>query len=296
MHDYFAGSAWSKTYGKKALPILVNLAENHKSTSYTELAIMMLKDRKYAHPLMSALGRLGHALESLNAAEPKKFGKIPPIQLLVCNESTGRPGNLALNFLGLKKSETDKMSKALLDTVVLRAHQSVFAYQHWQYVLKALGLKPATLELPSPETLLPKIGELEGHPKGEGEEHEKLKLYLARNPRVIGIEWVGNGDTERLLLSGDRLDISFRDDERWIAVEVKSKNSPIADLVRGIFQCIKYKVTLTSQLRYEALEGRVHLKRIVPRVILACGGSLPSDLLAFAKSQDVEVRSAVSMS
>ena len=165
MHDYFAGSAWSKTYGKKALPILVNLAENHKSTSYTELAIVMLKDRKYAHPLMSALGRLGQALESLNAAEPKKFGKIPPIQLLVCNESTGRPGNLALNFLGLKKSETDKMSKALLDTVVLRAHQSVFAYQHWQYVLKALGLKPATLELPPPETLLPKIAELEGQPK-----------------------------------------------------------------------------------------------------------------------------------
>ena len=79
-------------------------------------------------------------------------------------------------------------------------------------------------------------------------------------------------------------------------MEVKGKNSPIADLVRGIFQCIKYKVTLASQLRYEALKGRVHLKRIVPRVVLACGGSLPSDLLAFAKSQDVEVRSAVSMS
>jgi hypothetical protein len=79
-------------------------------------------------------------------------------------------------------------------------------------------------------------------------------------------------------------------------VEVKGKNSPIADLVRGIFQCIKYKVILASQLRYEALEGRVHLKRIVPRVILACGGSLPSNLLPFAKSQDVEVRSAVSMS
>ena len=295
MHDYFAGSAWSKTYGKKALPILVNLAENHKSTTYTDLAMMMLRDRKYAHPLMSALGRLGCALESLNAAEPKKFGKIPPIQLLVCNESTGRPGNLALNFLGFKKSETDKMSKALLDTVVLRAHQSVFAYQHWQYVLKALGLKPATLELPPPETLLPKIGELEGHPKGEGEEHEKLKLYLARNPQVIGIEWEGHGDIERLLLSGDRLDISFRDDERWIAVEVKGKNSPVADMVRGIFQCIKYKVTLESQLRYEALEGRVHLNRIFPRVILACGGSLPSDLLVFAKSQDVEVRSGVSV-
>jgi hypothetical protein len=293
MRDYFAGSAWSKTYGMRALPILVNLAENHKSTTYTDLAMMILRDRKYAHPLMSALGRLGHALESLSAAEPKEFGKIPPIQLLVCNESTGRPGNLALNFLGLKKSEADKMSKALLDTVVLRAHQRVFAYQHWQHVLKAFGLKPVTLELPAPETLLPKIGELEGLPKGEGAEHKELKLYLARNPHVIGIEWAGHGDTERLLLSGDRLDISFRDDESWIAVEVKGENSPVADLVRGIFQCIKYKVILESQLRYEALEGQVHLKQIIPRVLLACGGTLPSNLRAFAKSQDVEVWSDV---
>ena len=154
----------------------------------------------------------------------------------------------------------------------------------------------STLELPAPETLLPKIGELEGLPKGEGAEHQKLKLYLARNPHVIGIEWPGHGDTERLLLSGDRLDISFRDHGRWIAVEVKGKNSPVADLVRGIFQCIKYKVILESQLRYETFEGRVHLKRITARVILACGGSLPSDLLAFASSQDVEVISGISMS
>jgi hypothetical protein len=59
MRDYFAGSVWSKTFAKKALPILVNLAEDGKSTTYTELAIVMLNDKKYAHPLMSAPGRLG---------------------------------------------------------------------------------------------------------------------------------------------------------------------------------------------------------------------------------------------
>jgi hypothetical protein len=231
----------------------------------------------------------------LNAAEPKKFGKIPPIQLLVCNETTGRPGNLGLNFLGYKKSETDKMSKALLDTIVLRAHRTVFEYPHWQLVLRALGLKPVTLNLPAPETILPKIGELEQHPTGEGDEHEKLKLFLAENPKTIGIQWNGNCDIERLLLSGDRLDISFRNDKKWIAVEVKGKHSPIADLVRGIFQCLKYKVILAAQLRYEALEGKVHLHRTTPRVILACGAPLPTELLAFAKSIDVEIRAGISV-
>ena len=38
MSDYFAGSDWSQTYAKKALPVLVNLAESHRATTYTELA------------------------------------------------------------------------------------------------------------------------------------------------------------------------------------------------------------------------------------------------------------------
>ncbi len=295
MRDYFEGSDWAKTYAEKALPALVNLAESGRATTYAELAKMLLGDKKYAQPLMNPLGRLGHALESLSAAEPKKFGGIPPIQLLVCNKGTGRPGNLALNFLGIKKSEADKMSKALLDTIVLRAHQSIFEYPRWQHVLRALALKPVTLKLPPPETILPKIGELERRSTGEGEEHERLKLFLAQNPKTIGIQWKGDGDTERLLLSGDRLDISFRNDQKWIAVEVKGNHSPIADLVRGIFQCVKYKVILAAQLRYEALEGKVQLQRTIPRVILACGAPLPSELLIFAKSLDVEVRSGISV-
>jgi hypothetical protein len=295
MSDYFAGSDWSQTYAKKALPVLVSLAESHRATTYTELAKILLGDKRYGHPLMSALGRLGRALESLNEAEPKKYGKIPPIELLVCNQRTGRPGNLGLNFLGYKKSEIDKMSEALLDTIISRAHQNIFEYPRWQHVLKAFGLKPVTLKLPAPESILPKIWELEQHATGEGEEHERLKLFLAQNPKIIGIQWKSGGDIERVLLSGDRLDISFRDDERWIAVEVKGKHSPLADLVRGIFQCVKYKVILAAQLRYEALGGKVHLQRTIPRVVLACGAPLPTELLTFAKSVDVEVRSGISV-
>ena len=187
------------------------------------------------------------------------------------------------------------MSKALLDTIVWRAHQNIFEYPRWQHVLKAFGLEPVTLKLPAPESILPKIRELERHTTGEGEEHERLKLFLAQNPKRIGIQWKSGGDVERLLLSGDRLDISFRDDERWIAVEVKGKHSPLADLVRGIFQCVKYKVILAAHLRYEALGGKAHLQRTIPRVVLACGAPLPTELLTFAKSIDVEVRSGISV-
>ena len=50
MSDYFAGSAWSETYAKKALPVLVSLAESHRATTYTELAKILLETRSMGIP------------------------------------------------------------------------------------------------------------------------------------------------------------------------------------------------------------------------------------------------------
>ena len=253
MKDYFPGSRWSSEYAKKAMPALVNFAESRRFAesqrrlTYTDLAELLLGDKKFAYPLMAALGRLGEALKSLSKAEAKKFGKIPPIQLLVCGKRTDRPGNLSLGWLGIRKSLADRMSEQELDSVVRVAHQSVFSYTRWQEVLKALDLQPITLKLPELGKLLSDIQEIERRSKGEGDEHKRLKSFLAKNPWEIGIQWKGVGETEQALLSGDRIDISFRDNYRWIAVEVKPKRSPPADLVRGIFQCIKYRAVLAAQ-------------------------------------------------
>jgi hypothetical protein len=294
MSAYFTGSAWSQTYAKKTMPVLVNFAERHGSVTYKRLA-GLLGNEKNAHPLMSALGRLGDALNSLSAKESKKFAEIPPIQLLVCNQETGRPGNLALEFLGFKRTQTAKMSKQQLDSLVLAAHQRIFSFERWHDVLKALGLKPLELSLPATASVLPKIQEIDRRSTGEGEEHRRLKLFLARNPKRIGIQWNGIGDMEHLLLSGDRLDISFKNHGTWIAVEVKGKQSPEADLIKGIFQCVKYKAVLTAQLRYEVLGGGEYTGHGIPRVLLACGAVLPVGLRKLAESLDVEVKSGISV-
>jgi len=293
MSDYFVGSEWANAYAKRALPVLINFAESGRPTTYTELAIILLGQEKYAHPLMSALGRLGYALEALSDAKLKKFDNIPPIQLLVCNQKTRRPGNLALNFLGFKKTETDRMSKQKLDSLVLAAHHKIFAYERWHDVLTALDLKPVTLKLPAHENVLSEIRRNERRASGEGEEHEKLKSFLAQNPKKIGIQWEDRGDTEKFLLSGDRLDISFRGERTWIAVEVKPKQAPTSDLIRGIFQCVKYRAVLAAQLRYESLEGSHYVPANGQRVILACGAFLSKELRALADSLNVEVREGI---
>jgi len=51
MRDYFEGSNWSKIHAKKALPVLVNFAESGRATTYTELAKILLGDRKISAEL-----------------------------------------------------------------------------------------------------------------------------------------------------------------------------------------------------------------------------------------------------
>ncbi len=96
-------------------------------------------------------------------------------------------------------------------------------------------------------------------------------------------------------LSGDRLDVSFRDNGTWIAVEVKPQRSPVADLIRGTFQCVKYKAILAAQLRYESFESGNHATQIMPNVILACGALLSDPLRALAEALGVEVKSGIAV-
>lgn len=290
--SYFSGSTWARETARKALPVLVRFAEARRRTTYTELAEILFNDKKYAFPLKDGLGRLRRSLDALAGAEPRKFGKIPHIQLIVCNQRTGRPGNLSLGSLGVRKSVADSMEKRELNLLVGRACQEVFDYPRWHEVLRALGISPTSINLPPPERLLPKIREIEGR-SGEGAEHKRLKLFLAENPRKVGIRWRGRGDVEVLVLSGDKLDVSFRNKKEWIALEVKGKNSPELDLIRGIFQCVKYRATMAAQLRYEAATIGSHVELGGAKAMLACGCTVPRELREFAASLDVEIKSGL---
>jgi len=294
MSDYFTGPKWSVTYARKAMPVLVSLAERHRTTTYKDLAGRLLNER-YAQPLKDALGTLGRALVALSKKGSGRIGTIPPIQLLVCSRGTGRPGNAGLGFLGFTPAQTSGMSKQQLDSLVLAAHQRIFSFGRWQEVLNALGLKPLALKLPAADSLLPMIEEIERRSAGEGEDHRRLKLFLAQNPKRIGVPCKDAGDTEHLLLSGDRVDISFRSRRAWVAVEVRGKGSPEPDLMRGIFQCVKYRAVLAAQIRYEALEGGEYAGQRISRVLLACAAALPEQLRKLAESLDVEVKSGISV-
>ena len=77
---------------------------------------------------------------------------------------------------------------------------------------------------------------------GEGKYHKSLRLWVKDNPDKVRRSYVGaRTDTEFHLDSGDRIDVVYHLENRTIVLEVKSRISNDVDLLRGVYQCIKYR-------------------------------------------------------
>jgi len=74
------------------------------------------------------------------------------------------------------------------------------------------------------------------------------------------------------------LDVFFELPEQWVCVEVKGKQSPKQDILRGIFQCVKYKAVLEARCHYQQNGGK--LPRV--RVVLVLGSGLPQQTEALS--------------
>ena len=91
---------------------------------------------------------------------------------------------------------------------------------------------------------------------GEGDSHKELKEYIFNNPHVIGIKEYTEKEKEHILLSADRIDVWFKlSDGACVAVEIKSHISSEADVLRGIFQCVKYKAIMDAEDKAHQIEA-----------------------------------------
>jgi hypothetical protein len=165
-------------------------------------------------------------------------------------------------------------------SVIKAELQQVYAYPYWQEVLKCLRLPPVGVSA---------IQYIDNKPNafggGEGLAHLALKEYVAMNPALVGLgSKVGVGETEVPLLSGDTLDVSFRTENEWVAAEVKSHVSDVADIQRGLFQCIKYSAVMRAQALAEA--RNIDVRAVL---VLVLGAVLPQNLLSLRNMLAIEV-------
>jgi hypothetical protein len=263
---------------RRALPLLVRQAEAGQTLCYSDLADEM--EMPNARNLNFVLGSVGETLEQLSKEWPQR---IPPIQCLVVNKTTKLPGN-GIGWFLVDKVSYAKLALAQKRQVVKAELSHVFAYPHWRRVLAALKLQPVVQEYGQ---LLAGAAAFRGG--GEGEDHRRLKEYVALHPQIVGLAASApSGQTEVGLPSGDSLDVSFREGDVWVAAEVKSALSPVADIVRGLYQCVKYRAVMEAALAAQSLVGH-------PRAVLVLQSKFPATLVPLRNTLGVEVVEEVSL-
>jgi len=251
---YLAGEKLYQERARAALPLLVRQASQSATVYYSDLAaeLGMANERN----LNYVLGYVGGAVESL-AKDWKET--IPPIQCLVINKRDRMPGE-GIGWFITRKGDFRKLPRKEQRRLVKLELEKVFAYRGWSSVLQAFGLAPAKADYSHAAAKARSMGATTESRAasfgggGESPEHRKLKLFVAKHPEIVGLPGsIGPGKTEEPLQSGDVLDVFFRHGHDIIAVEVKSALSGEADIVRGMYQCVKYRAVLEAQQAAEGL-------------------------------------------
>lgn len=199
----------------------------------------------YYSDLSAAVGhktnQIGNVMENVQniIVELRKTLKsdIPTLNCLVQNKHTNLPSD-GFDYVIKNYSKLSSESKR---GEVRNLNYQAHIYD-WTRVLKTLGLKPAEI-IPTERIEEIKHSYFGG---GEGKEHKALKEYIHHHPERIGVKGVKFSETEHDLLSGDRLDVFFDCKSIHYAIEVKPKTSPEGDIIRGVFQCVKYKAVMDA--------------------------------------------------
>jgi len=261
---------------RQALPILVRQALSRKPIFYAALAAEL--GMPNPRNLNYVLGSIGTTLNEL-ASDPE-LGEIPHIQSLVINQQRRLPGEGFEGFLAQRMKEYQKLSLAEKRAYLDAYWHEVYAYPYWRDVLEACNLAPATNDAAS-IVAEAKTGKSGGG--GEGEDHRRLKEYVAANPSIVGLPSnLSPGTTEAPLPSGDKIDVLFDGQKRLVAVEVKSKISNEVDLARGLFQCVKYRAVMEAERGFKGARYSIE-------AMLVVGKQFPESLCSLQNSLAVQV-------
>jgi hypothetical protein len=194
-------------------------------------------------------GRVGDICEALSADLGEQ---VPLLNAIIVNQSSRLPsdgvdGYLA-RFLGFNRKKIERLSQEERDAFARQAIEAVFNYDGWPKVCEQLGLRIPVIksrEVPKSASKLPDPKKFGSGP--ESPAHEALKLWALANPKAFAAYGVfKQGTPEATLSSGDRLDVYFKNDTMQLAVEVKCLQSPVDEIKRGVFQCVKYRAVLRA--------------------------------------------------
>jgi hypothetical protein len=263
-----------KTRARDALPLLVRHAKAARPAIYSDLAAEL--GMPNPRNLNYVLGEVGNSLQALS----KEWGTtVPPIQFLVHKKGKGAPGEgikgFSKEFRGYAKMPP-RQKRLLIQPLLAR----IYSFGRWDEVLQHFGL-PAAPQVATAVSLK-RASSFRGG-EGESETHRRLKEFVAKNPRCVERNLRPlSTEIEFEFPSKDKVDVLFTCRTRRLAVEVKAVNSPHDDILRGLFQCVKYQAVGRAMMAVLGIDTEVD-------AVLVLEDSLPPDLLGVKSILGVRV-------
>ncbi|WNO53164.1 hypothetical protein [Stakelama saccharophila] len=198
----------------------------------------------------------GTMIDKLLRADPSA----PLLNALLVEQDTELPSDGAGWYLAnrfdeplLRRDNAKNLYRKLWRRTFDRAAGEVYSTprERWQSLFQAAYGEPLNAEAIRQQRKQRKAGTEEDGIRygrnGEGPNHEALRLWVCENPSSIRRKFRSAvAETEVVLDSADRVDAVFRLPEEVVAIEVKSRDSNLIDLRRGVFQCIKYRAVLDA--------------------------------------------------
>lgn len=235
----------------RAMLPLIRLALQGKTITYLGLKKIVepAESNSWALHYRYVAGRVGDICEALS----KDLGEqVPLLNSIIVKRGTDLPSHGVDSYLarslGFSAQRIKRLPRDERDAHAHQAIQNVFSYDGWPKVCRQLGLRVPILRRRRLAESAPKIPDPKKFTRGpESAAHRALKRWVMLNPKAFTDYGVfGPGLKEASLSSGDRLDVHFRNETMQLAVEVKSVQSPLDEIKRGVFQCIKYRSVLRA--------------------------------------------------
>ena len=206
---------------------------------------------------------------------------IPPIQFMVVKKGLRIPGDAVGWAARGEASRYASLSRREKRLLAEQMAARIAAFPRWLDFLAVLGLEPLQPIVPSG------YGFSAG--RGEGEAHKLLKELIAERPELVGFTARARSvAVEHHLPSGDSVDVLITGVDRRLGVEVKAAGVPEAEVLRGLFQCVKYRALLEAQ---SAISDQLE-----NRSVLALGGAFPPGLTPIRNALGVEVYDELAIS
>lgn len=194
-----------------------------------------------------AVGAVGFAIQELG----EQWGeKIPPLNLIVVQADTQLPGHGADEVAHYYFDDGGAGMAANREAYIQAAMAAVFDYgPNWDRVAQALGVDVLDTAHANPDEGNPiELPAIPTAYRPESAAHKALKAWVAAHTeRFEDYGAFEAGVNEHRLSSGDSLDAYFSNGRESLAVEVKASNASDDELMRGIYQVIKYRAVLRAE-------------------------------------------------